>query len=302
MIDSENLAQLRTESVNERFSLIDDMSVTELLQIMNEIDAEVPVAIAKANASITAAIESIVELMAQGGRLIYIGAGTSGRLGVLDAAELGPTFSVTDKEVIALIAGGQTALVHAVESAEDDEVAGKQDLKSLRLNWKDSVVGISASGRTPYVKAALEYANEVGSNTISLSSNPNSEISRYAKFPIEIDSGPEFLAGSTRLKSGTAQKLVLNMISTIAMIQLGKTFGNLMVDLQITNEKLFDRAIRIIVSATGTTKETAEVALSASGRSVKVAIVMILLDLDAQAARSKLKAGSNRIRAALDQK
>lgn len=293
------LGKLRTEQVDEKFHLLDIMSVRELLTAMNESDADVPKAIGLQLPSIERAIDAIVDRLMQGGRLIYIGAGTSGRLGVLDAAECGPTFSITDDQVVALIAGGEGALKHAVEGAEDSPDFGVADLKSINLQANDAVVGIAASGRTPYVIGAVDYARSIGAATISLTSNPQSELSSHVDYPIEIDSGPEVLAGSTRLKSGTSQKLVLNMISTITMVRLGKTFGNLMVDLQVTNGKLRDRAIRIIESATGAPKGEAEKALEESGFKVKIAILMILLDIDAQTAKSRLANSSDRIRQAL---
>ncbi len=299
-ISENRLGELRTELVDSKYRLIDLMSVGELLHAMNESDAEVPRAVARVLPVIERAIIGITEHMKAGGRLIYLGAGTSGRLGVLDAAECGPTFSVSPDEVIAFIAGGDRALRFPVEGAEDDTEAARVQLKSIRLERKDVVVGIAASGRTPYVQGGLEYAMQVGALTISLTCNPNSEISIGVGHAIEIDTGPELLAGSTRLKSGTAQKLVLNMISTATMIQLGKTFGNLMVDLQITNEKLHDRAIRIIESATGATREASQAALSAASLDVKVAILMLLLDLDVNSARDRLSSSSNRIREALN--
>ena len=297
--DDSTLGLLRTEQVDSKFQLLDVMSVSELLQAMNESDAEVPKAVAVALPEIERAIDAIIDRMLQGGRLIYIGAGTSGRLGVLDAAECGPTFSVTDDQVLAFIAGGDRALKYAVEGAEDDFVAGENELKSIHLTAMDCVVGIAASGRTPYVLGALAYAKTVDALTVGLTSNLNSEISKEVDHPIEIDSGPELLAGSTRLKSGTAQKLVLNMISTITMVRLGKTFGNLMVDLRITNEKLQDRALRIIEKATGASRLEAQKAFLDSGHEVKVAILILLLGIDADVARERLRASSNRVREAL---
>jgi N-acetylmuramic acid 6-phosphate etherase len=298
-IEEMTLGLLRTEQVDSKYQELDVMSVSELLHAMNEGDLEVPKAIGLVLPEIEKTINAIVDRMSSGGRLIYIGAGTSGRLGVLDAAECGPTFSVSDDQVVAFIAGGEGALTHAVEGAEDDFYAGEEDLMSIKLNSKDTVVGIAASGRTPYVLGALEYAKKVGALKVGLSANPNSEISRHVDHPIEVDSGPEMLAGSTRLKSGTAQKLVLNMISTITMVRLGKTFGNLMVDLQITNEKLRDRANRIVSQATGVSRELAAQTLADSGDEVKVAIVMILLGVDAPSARERLASASNRVRDAL---
>ena len=297
--DDSTLGLLRTEQVDSKFQLLDVMSVSELLQAMNESDAEVPKAVAVALPEIERAIDAIIDRMLQGGRLIYIGAGTSGRLGVLDAAECGPTFSVTDDQVLAFIAGGDRALKYAVEGAEDDFVAGENELKSIHLTAMDCVVGIAASGRTPYVLGALAYAKTVDALTVGLTSNLNSEISKEVDHPIEIDSGPELLAGSTRLKSGTAQKLVLNMISIITMVRLGKTFGNLMVDLRITNEKLQDRALRIIEKATGASRLEAQKAFLDSGHEVKVAILILLLGIDADVARERLRASSNRVREAL---
>lgn len=298
--EDSSLGLLRTEQVNSKFRHLDQMSVSELLRAMNEGDAEVPKAIASELPKIERAIEAIVERMVRGGRLIYIGAGTSGRLGVLDAVECRPTFSVSEDQVLGLMAGGERALIQAVEGAEDDFGAGKNDLISINLRPEDCVVGIAASGRTPYVKGALAYARQVGALTIGLTSNPDSQISKDVEHPIEIDSGPELLAGSTRLKSGTAQKLVLNMLSTIAMVRLGKTFGNLMVDLQITNEKLRDRAVRIIMQATGASYAKAAAVLEESGNEVKVAIVMLLLRVDAPSARVRLQAASNRVQDALN--
>ena len=293
------LGLLRTEEVDSKYQLLDVMTTAELLHAMNEGDAQVPQAIALVLPAIEQAIESVVKRMSRGGRLIYVGAGTSGRLGVLDAAECGPTFSVTEDQVVGYIAGGDRALRHAVEGAEDDFLAGVSQMESAAVNSLDSVVGIAASGRTPYVLGALTYGKKVGALTIGLTSNPHSEISKQVDHPIEIDSGPELLAGSTRLKSGTAQKLVLNMISTITMVRLGKTFGNLMVDLQVTNEKLQDRALRIIEKATGASREQSSQALLDSGENVKIAILMLLLEVDAPVARRRLEAAANRVRQAL---
>jgi N-acetylmuramic acid 6-phosphate etherase len=296
---NEALGQLRTEEVDSKYQLLDVMSTSQLLHAMNEGDALVPRAIALVLPGIERAINDVVERMSRGGRLIYVGAGTSGRLGVLDAAECGPTFSVSEDQVVGFVAGGDRALRFPVEGAEDDSGAGKKQMEEVHLTAQDCVVGIAASGRTPYVLGALDYARSVGALTIGLTSNPHSEISKHVDHPLEIDSGPELLAGSTRLKSGTAQKLVLNMISTITMVRLGKTFGNLMVDLQITNQKLQDRAVRIIEKATGADRTAAEKALGDSGNDVKVAIVTILLGIDPDSARQRLEAASHRVRAAL---
>jgi N-acetylmuramic acid 6-phosphate etherase len=302
MTDANNeqeLGLLRTEQVDAKFHMLDVMTVSELLLAMNESDAEVPKAISLVLPRIEKAIDGVIDRMLQGGRLIYIGAGTSGRLGVLDAAECGPTFSITSEQVVAFIAGGDSAIKNPAEGAEDLPELGKADLQSINVGQLDCVVGIAASGRTPYVMGAIEYARSVGALTIALTSNPNSQIGKISDHALDIDSGPELLAGSTRLKSGTAQKLVLNMISTVSMVRLGKTFGNLMVDLQVSNEKLADRAVRIIQTATGSTKIEASEALKASGHEVKVAILMLLLHIEPQTARERLQASSNRIREAL---
>ena len=299
-MSNNELGKLRTEQVDAKFEMLDAMSVSELLQAMNESDYEAPKAVAAVLPTIELAIEDVIDRMMQGGRLIYLGAGTSGRLGVLDAAECGPTFSVSEDQVVAFIAGGESALRKPAEGAEDKPELGISDLQSINLTSKDAVGGIAASGRTPFVLGALAYANKVGALTIALTCNPNSEAGKIAKHAIDVDSGPELLAGSTRLKSGTVQKLVLNMISTVTMVRLGKTFGNLMVDLQISNEKLQDRAVRIIEKATGATKSEATKALMESGHQVKVAILMLLLNIDAATARERLSASSNRIREALN--
>ena len=296
------LGLLRTEQIDSKFQMLDVMSVSELLQAMNESDAEVPKAINLALPKIEKAIDAVVDRMLQGGRLIYIGAGTSGRLGVLDAAECGPTFSVSADQVLAFIAGGDGAIKNSVEGAEDRPELGAADLESANVGQLDCVIGIAASGRTPYVIGAIEYAKSVGALTVGLTCNPDSEIGKLSDHALDIDSGPELLAGSTRLKSGTAQKLVLNMISTISMVRLGKTFGNLMVDLQISNEKLADRALRIIEKATGSSKVQARDALNASGHEVKVAILMLLLNIEPTTARKRLHASSNRIREALTER
>ena len=293
------LGLLRTEQVDSKFQMLDVMSVSELLQAMNENDAEVSKAVNAELPRIEKAIDGVIDRMLQGGRLIYMGAGTSGRLGVLDAAECGPTFSVSTDQVVAYIAGGDQALRNPVEGAEDKPELGASDLQSAKVSQLDVVVGIAASGRTPYVLGGLAYAKSVGALTIAITCNPNSEAGKISDHALDIDSGPELLAGSTRLKSGTAQKMVLNMISTISMVRLGKTFGNLMVDLQVSNEKLQDRAVRIIEKATGASRSQATESLKSSGHEVKVAILMLLLNIEPEAARERLQASSNRIREAL---
>ena len=297
---NEDLGQLNTEAIDSRFSKIDTLSTVDLLKLFNDSDKSVAEEVAKVLPKVAEAINEITRRMETGGRLIYVGAGTSGRLGVLDASECIPTFSLQDGLVIGLIAGGDTALRTGIEGAEDVLEGSIEDLKKIAFSKKDSLVGIAASGRTPYVVGALQYAKEVGAGSIALSCNLNSELSKYADIAIEVDTGAEILAGSTRLKAGTAQKLVLNMISTVSMINLGKTYGNLMVDLQVSNIKLRDRAIRIIQAATSCDVERAQHALQESKDQVKVAIVMILLDSSAERALELLKASGSRVRAALD--
>lgn len=266
-----------TEQRNPNSTNLDQMSIGEMLELMNAEDQQVLEAIGKVLPDIEKLIEAVIESFKKGGRLIYMGAGTSGRLGILDAVECVPTFGTPPEKVVGLIAGGETAIKYAVEGAEDSLELGEQDLKDLNLNNKDIVIGIAASGRTPYVIGGLEYAREIGVKTGALSNNENTKISALADYPIEIITGPEVLTGSTRLKAGTSQKLVLNMISTISMVKTGKAYGNLMVDVQATNEKLVDRSKRIIVEATGVEYETAEKVYKEAG-SVKTAIVMILAE------------------------
>ena len=297
---NEDLGQLNTEAIDSRFSKIDTLSTIDLLKLFNDGDKSVAEEVAKVLPKVAEAITEITRRMELGGRLIYVGAGTSGRLGVLDASECIPTFSLEDGLVIGIIAGGDTALRTGIEGAEDIPEGAIEDLKKMNLSKKDSLVGIAASGRTPYVIGALKYAKEIGAASIALSCNLNSELSKYADIAIEVDTGAEILAGSTRLKAGTAQKLVLNMISTVSMINLGKTYGNLMVDLQVSNIKLRDRAIRIIQAATSCDFKRAQEALQESKDQVKVAIVMILLDTSAEKALELLKASGSRVRAALD--
>lgn len=266
-----------TEQRNPASMNLDRMSTQEILLLMNEQDYVVTEAIQRALPDIEKLIDAVVNSFNHGGRLIYIGAGTSGRLGILDAVECVPTFGTSPDKVIGLIAGGDSAIKVAVEGAEDSKSLGHKDLKDIALTDKDIVIGIAASGRTPYVIGGLEYANEIGAVTGSLSNNEKTKISAIADLPIEIVTGPEILTGSTRLKAGTSQKLVLNMISTVSMIKTGKVYENLMVNVQATNDKLVDRSKRIIVEATGVSYEKAE-AIYEEAQSVKTAIVMILAD------------------------
>lgn len=283
-----NLEKLTTERRNEETFGLDEMSVSTALEKMNKEDKKVAEAVEKALPMIEPVIEKTIESFNHGGRLIYLGAGTSGRLGVLDAAECVPTFGVEASMVVGLIAGGEKAMTLAVEGAEDDLELGKQDLIDLQLTKNDMVIGIAASGRTPYVIGALDYAKSIGAHTGSLACNVNAEISQHADFPIEVDCGAEFLTGSTRLKSGTAQKLILNMISTIAMIGIGKVYNNLMVDVRPTNEKLVERSKRIIMQATDCDYQTAEKTFIQAEEDVKLAIVMILTNSEKDEAQEKL--------------
>lgn len=300
--DKKLLAALKTEQVDPSLANLDSLTPRDLLKAINAADSEVPAAVLREIDAIEEALVKIVERLRAGGRLIYLGAGTSGRLGVLDASECGPTFSVGNNLVIGLIAGGDVALRNPVEGAEDDEQGAITQLSELKLSDKDAVVGIAASGRTPYVVGALKYSKQLGALTIALASNKNSAIAEVAEVQIEIDSGPEVLSGSTRMKSGTAQKLVLNMLSTGAMILMGKTFGNLMVDLQVNNVKLRDRAERIIASATGCDMKRASELLISSGEQVKVAILMELLGVGRGEAESALALADGRIRQALERR
>lgn len=284
-----NLENLTTERRNESTIGLDEMSITEAATIMNREDYKVAEAVNEQLPQIVKVIEATISAFKKGGRLIYMGAGTSGRLGVLDAAECVPTFGVTADKVIGLIAGGEEAMTVAVEGAEDSVTLGKEDLKNLELTADDMVIGIAASGRTPYVIGALDYARTVGATTGTISCNKQAKISEHTNLPIEVDCGPEFLTGSTRLKSGTAQKLILNMISTISMIGIGKVYNNLMVDVKPTNEKLIERSKRIIMQATEVDYEVAEKYFIAADQNVKLAIVMLLTGSDLNVAKQKLK-------------
>lgn len=296
-----NLTGMTTEKRNPRTMQLDTMSELEIVTTMNEEDARVPLAIAKKLPQIAQAAHWAAEAFEQGGRLFYMGAGTSGRLGVLDAAECPPTFGVAPGMVVGLIAGGEQAFLKAVEGAEDDRALGQSDLEAYGLNAKDVVIGIAASGRTPYVLGGLAYARSVGCRTAAIACNTGSEIGWAADLAIEVEVGPEVLTGSTRLKSGTAQKLILNMISTASMVRTGKVYQNLMVDVMQNNEKLHTRAENIVIDATGVTRPEARSAIDAAGGSVKVAITMLLADCSADEARSRLEKAGGHVRAAIGQ-
>ena len=294
-----NLNGMTTERRNPRTMNLDTMSELEIVTAINDEDARVPLAIAKKLPEIAQAARWAVEAFEQGGRLFYMGAGTSGRLGVLDAAECPPTFGVDPGMVVGLIAGGEKAFIKAVEGAEDDRALGQSDLEAHNLTAKDVVIGIAASGRTPYVLGGLAYARSVGCRTAAIACNPGSAVGKAADLAIEVEVGPEVLTGSTRLKSGTAQKLILNMISTASMVRAGKAYQNLMVDVMQTNEKLHVRAENIVIDATGVERAEARRAIDAAGGSVKCAITMLLAGCDADEARRRLDEAKGHVRAAI---
>ncbi|NJQ06919.1 N-acetylmuramic acid 6-phosphate etherase [Streptomyces lonarensis] len=293
------LSTLTTEAYRPELAEIDQLPTLEIARTMNREDTAVPAAVAAQLPQIAAAIDATAERMARGGRLLYLGAGTAGRLGVLDASECPPTFNTDPSEVIGLIAGGPGAMVNAVEGAEDSKELAAADLDALGAGPDDVVVGISASGRTPYAVGAVEHARRLGALTVGLSCNAGSPLAAAADHGIEVVVGPELVTGSTRLKAGTAQKLVLNMISTISMIRLGKTYGNLMVDVRASNEKLRARSRRIVSLATGADDRTIEAALVATDGEVKNAILTILGEVDAATAEQLLATSGGHLRAAL---
>jgi N-acetylmuramic acid 6-phosphate etherase len=274
---------------------LDTMDVPELVAAQLENDRAVQRAVEAAAPQITAALEAVVARLGSGGRLIHVGAGTPGRLGVLDAAECLPTFGVGPETVTALLAGGETSMVNAVEGAEDDVEAGAADIRALGVGPRDVVVGITASGRTPYVVAAVTAAREDGAATVGITNNAGTALAAAVEHPIETLTGPEFVTGSTRLKAGSAQKQVLNLLSTIAMIRLGKVYGTLMVDVHVTNEKLRHRGQRIVMEATGAAAEDAERALTAAGGHAKTAIAALLLGITPEQARERLDAAQGRL-------
>ncbi|WRZ92198.1 N-acetylmuramic acid 6-phosphate etherase [Streptomyces sp. NBC_01007] len=293
------LETLTTEAFRPELSEIDRLPTLEIARLMNGEDATVPTAVAAQLPLIAAAIDDIAERMSRGGRLIYAGAGTAGRLGVLDASECPPTFNTDPSQVVGMIAGGPTAMVTSIEGAEDSRELAAADLDALAVTADDTVVGVSASGRTPYAVGAVEHARKQGALTVGLSCNAHSALAAAADRGIEVVVGPELLTGSTRLKSGTAQKLVLNMLSTITMIRLGKTYGNLMVDVRASNEKLRARSRRIVALATGASDEEIERALAATDGEVKNAILTILSGADGPTAARLLEESEGHLRAAL---
>ncbi|SMP22960.1 N-acetylmuramic acid 6-phosphate etherase [Laceyella tengchongensis] len=296
---NERLSTLTTEARNEKSMRLDSADTLEILRIINEEDQKVALAVQKVLPDVQVAVEYAVQSLSLGGRLIYVGAGTSGRLGVLDAAECPPTFSTSPETVLGLMAGGEKAFVQAVEGAEDNEEWGERDLREIGLTDRDTVVGIAASGRTPYVIGALKYARRMGARTVALSCNERARISQEADQAIEVVVGPEVLAGSTRMKAGTAQKMVLNMISTATMVKLGKVYENLMVDVNISNRKLKERAIEIIRTVTGVSRERAEESLEQARHEVKTAIVMIKAEITYARAVRLLEQANGNVRRAL---
>ncbi|MFE2543358.1 N-acetylmuramic acid 6-phosphate etherase [Actinacidiphila glaucinigra] len=293
------LDHLATEAFRAELAEVDRLPTLDIARLMNAEDTTVPAAVAEQLPAIAAAVDGIAARMARGGRLVYAGAGTAGRLGVLDASECPPTFNTAPGQVSGLIAGGPTAIVDAVEGAEDSGELAAADLDALGIGPDDTVVGVSASGRTPYAVGAVEHARALGALTVGLSCNPGSALAAAADHGIEVVTGPEFLTGSTRLKAGTAQKLVLNMLSTITMIRLGKTYGNLMVDVRASNDKLRARSRRIVALATGAPEDEIEAALTAAGGEVKNAVLVILGGVDAPAAARLLAEADGHLRAAL---
>lgn len=295
----QTLSTLITEQRNPNSMNVDSLSALEIVQLMNDEDKQVPLAIEKCLPQIAQAVERIVAAFQKGGRLVYIGAGTSGRLGVLDASECPPTFGVSPEMVKGIIAGGERALRHPIEGAEDSKAQSVIDLQTIQFSSKDVLVGIAASGRTPYVIGALEYAKSLGSVTVSIASNPNSAMANIVDIAIDTVVGPEVLTGSSRLKSGTAQKLVLNMLTTASMILMGKCYQNLMVDVQASNEKLKTRAIRIVMQATDCDKALAEETLKLADQNAKLAIMMILSGLDRAQAEALLEKHQGKLQLAL---
>ena len=296
-----NLSSMVTESRNPASSQIDTLSALEILKVINNEDKKVPFAVEERLPEIAKAVSLIAEAFAQGGRLIYCGAGTSGRLGILDASECPPTYGTPREMVVGLIAGGNTAILQAVENAEDSREMGEQDLRNLNFNARDVLVGIAASGRTPYVLGAMAFARYVGANVVAISCNQDSEMSKAADIAIEPLVGPEVVTGSSRMKAGTAQKLILNMLTTGAMIRSGKVYSNLMVDVEATNAKLVQRQVDIVVQATECSAEKAEETLNECNRHCKTAIMMILSGMSAEEASAILNKNKGFIRKALQE-
>lgn len=297
---NERLGSLTTEQINPRSLNIDTMDSESIVRLMNEEDATVAAVVREALPQIAKAVDLIVKQFNRGGRLIYLGAGTSGRLGMLDASECPPTFGVSSDHVKFVLAGGAEAFLKGIEGAEDNEEAAREDILALNPTKEDCLVAISASGRTPYCISALNQAKQLGIPCITISCNKPAEMSRYADVPVEVVCGPEVLVGSTRLKAGTAQKMILNMISTASMVRIGKAYQNLMVDMSPINTKLKERAKRMVMTATGVTYAQAEEALTETDWQVKTAIVVILTGVNAAKAESLLKESDGFVRRAVE--
>ncbi|RMB85026.1 N-acetylmuramic acid 6-phosphate etherase [Streptomyces shenzhenensis] len=290
-----SLDALVTERMDGIGPMLDALPTTDLVRLMNDGDAAVAGAVRQQTSALAAAVDAVAARMASGGRLIYAGAGTSGRLGILDASEIPPTFGAPPGQVVGLIAGGPRAVTDAVEAAEDNPELGRADVDALDVGALDTVVGIASSGRTPYVLGAVRRAAELGCLTVGLSCNVGAPLSAAVDIPLEVVVGEEIVRGSTRLRAGTATKMVLNTLSTLVMVRLGKTYGSLMVDVQATNDKLRQRAVRIVTTATGADERTARRVLEAAGWHAKTAIAMVALDCDRDTARAALAAASDRL-------
>ncbi len=288
-----------TEQRNPLSHDLDALSPLEMARLINRLDADVPLAVAECLPQIALVIERVSDVMSSGGRLFYLGAGTSGRLAVLDAVELVPTFGIDPAQVVGLLAGGAAAMMRSVEGAEDDAEQGRRDLEAHEFSARDALIGVAASGRTPYVAGGLRWARGLGAFTAAIACNPGSLIGEIAEVAIEVVAGPEVLTGSTRLRAGTAQKLVLNTISTSVMVRQGKVYENLMIDVQPTNAKLRDRAARIVATVTGEALEAAQSLLEAADWEVKTAVVMGLAEVGADEARARLAASGGRVRGAV---
>lgn len=294
-----DISELSTEKRNQKTMRLDEMTPYQIISIMNEEDHKVVDAVHQALPQIEKAIQWTTESLKSGGRIIYIGAGTSGRIGILDAVECPPTFGVSYNVVVGVIAGGKEAFVKAKEGAEDDPDLGRKDLQDHGLTEKDVVIGLAASGRTPYVIGALRYAGEIGCRTVSISNNENAPVSAEAKLAIELLTGPEVLTGSTRLKAGTAEKMVLNMISTASMVGIGKVYENLMVDVRQSNEKLMVRSENIVMEAVGCSREEARRNLAEAGDRTKLAVTKMLLGCDVDTAKESLGQAEGKVKAAV---
>jgi N-acetylmuramic acid 6-phosphate etherase len=288
-----------TEQRNPASRNLDGMTAMEIVRLMNREDRKVAIVIGRELPAIARAVDAIVAGMQKGGRLIYIGAGSSGRMAVLDAAECPPTFGISSKEMCALIAGGRRAVIGAVEGAEDSKVNGDRDLRKLHLTSNDAVVGITASGTTPYVLQALRFARRRKAMTVAITANRHMPVARLANILIAVETGPEVLTGSTRMKAGTSQKMVLNMLSTAVMVRLGHVYENLMIDLMLTNEKLADRAVRLLSEASGKKMSAARHALRQAGHSLRVALVMLKMGMHAADAKKRIRAAGGNLRRAL---